>query len=418
MIISGIDPPSSKILQRGLLLVYFVYFFCGLTQCLEGVFLPEFKDFFHLSYQQQMYAVFAKNIPFLGSVAAGAALARMGYAKSLAIAMLLYSTGTFLLIPGLATAHYDILLCGFFLIGAGFTLQMVSGNPLLSLLGPHREASSRQNLGNALGAIAQTIGPVITSIVIPAAALTVTAKLPYVERLFAALSLILLLTALAALYRTPPKLAWSSSDDSRAGAAQSRGRAFDSRILFATAVLFCVLGFEASLFSFFRNYLQTPAIAGISAVQSQRWLAIFFLVFALGRLAGAWLQKRVRPAVEMFVQLILAVGFLIPVILARGVPALAAMIGLGFVVSVFFPTLYAMALEGTAIAPEKASGILTFGFLGCAVFPVLQGRLADIYGLQMSYALGFLVYIVAFLYVVWILRARPTGSESPTGSRQ
>jgi FHS family L-fucose permease-like MFS transporter len=88
------------------------------------------------------------------------------------------------------------------------------------------------------------------------------------------------------------------------------------------------------------------------------------------------------------------------------------MVGLGFVVSVFFPTLYAMALERTVIAPEKASGILTFGFLGCAVFPVLQGRLADTYGLKTSYALGLFVYVAAFMYVVFVLRASSTKSES------
>ena len=412
IIVSRFDHPSSTILHRGLLLIYFVYFFCGLTQCLEGVFLPEFKDFFHLSYQQQMYAVFAKNIPFLGSVAAGAALARIGYAKSLAVAMALYSAGTFLLIPGLRTARYEVLLLGFFLIGAGFTLQMVSGNPLLSLLGPNHEASSRQNFGNALGAIAQTLGPAISSIAVPAAAISVTSKLPYVERLFAALASILLLTAFLALYVTPPKLAWSPPVDSSGVAVQSHGKALRSRVLLATSVLFCVLGFEASLFSFFRNYLQSPAIADFSATQSQRWLAVYFLVFALGRLAGAWSQKRVRPAVEMCVHLILAGALLIPVIFARGTPALAAMLGLGFVVSVFFPTLYAIALENAAIAPERASGILTFGFLGCAVFPVLQGRLADVHGLQRSYALGFFVYLIAFLYVVLILRARAIGSES------
>ena len=412
MIITGIDQPSAKLLQRGLLLVYFVYFFCGLTQCLEGVFLPEFKDLFHLTYQQQMYAVFAKNIPFLGSVAAGAALARMGYARSLAIAMLLYAVGTFLLIPGLRAAHYELLLCGFFLIGSGFTLQMVSGNPLLSLLGPNREASSRQNLGNALGAIAQTIGPAIASIAIPAAAITVTSKLPYIERLFVALAWILILTALGALYITPAKLAWSPSAYSRPLRAPSRGKAFDPRILIATSVLFCVLGFEASLFSFFRNYLQAPAIAGFSAIQSQHWLAIYFLLFALGRVAGAWLQKRMQPAVEVCIHLVLAGVLLVPVILARGIPALAAMLGLGFIVSVFFPTLYAIALQRAAITPEKASGTLTFGFLGCAVFPVLQGRLADAYGLQTSYALGLFVYIVALLYVVSILRARSRDSES------
>jgi len=81
--------------------LYFVYFFCGLTQCFESVFLPEFKTYFHLSYLQQMYTICAKNLPFLAAVIIGFLLRRMGYRKALVSAMLLFSAGTLLLIPGL-----------------------------------------------------------------------------------------------------------------------------------------------------------------------------------------------------------------------------------------------------------------------------------------------------------------------------
>ena len=89
--------PGAKIVSSNpnvlslLYLVYFIYFFCGLTQSFEGVFLPEFKEYFHLSYQQHMYTLFAKNIPFLAAVLIGSTLARVGYRNYLMIAMTLYA---------------------------------------------------------------------------------------------------------------------------------------------------------------------------------------------------------------------------------------------------------------------------------------------------------------------------------------
>ena len=47
-----------------------------------------------------------------------------------------------------------------------------------------------------------------------------------------------------------------------------------------------------------------------------------------------------------------------------------------------------------------ASGLLTMGFVGCALIPVLQGRLADSIGLQHSYALGFVAYLFAMFYAM------------------
>jgi FHS family L-fucose permease-like MFS transporter len=90
--------------------VYFIYFFCGLTLCFEGAFNPEFKEYFGLSYQQQMYTMFAKNIPFVLALGIGFLIPRLGYKNCLTIGMALFALGTLLLVPGLGSGSYAVVL--------------------------------------------------------------------------------------------------------------------------------------------------------------------------------------------------------------------------------------------------------------------------------------------------------------------
>ena len=88
------------------------------------------------------------------------------------------------------------------------------------------------------------------------------------------------------------------------------------------------------------------------------------------------------------------------VAVAKGPVAIVAVILLGFFVSIFFPTLYSLAIEGLGEQTAKASGLLTMGFLGCALLPVLQGKLADTIGLQRSFWVLALPYLFALFYAL------------------
>jgi FHS family L-fucose permease-like MFS transporter len=377
--------------------VYFIYFFCGLTQCFEGVFLPEFKEYFRLNYEQQMYTMFAKNIPFLLAVVIGYLVHRAGYKNFLTIAMALYAAGTYLLVPGLQSGRYSLVLCGFFLIGLGFNFQLVAGNPMLTALGPESGASSRLNLGNALGAVAQIIAPATLSFLIPAAAVTVAAKLPYMRSLFTVLAAVLTLTALVTLFIRGADL---SSAFEAGAVSRAKGDSIwrHRRLLFGFVTIFLILGFEAGLFGFYRNFLEDPSIAGLTSRSSQRMFTLYFAVFALGRLTAAWLQKRVSPAKHLAGSAVAAMACLAFVVTLKGAAAVAAVTALGFFVSIFFPTLYSLAIAGMGPLTGQASGLLTMGFVGCAILPVLQGRLADAVSLQASYALGFVPYAITALF--------------------
>jgi FHS family L-fucose permease-like MFS transporter len=391
--------------------VYFISFFCGMAQCFENVFLPEFKEFFHLGYQEQMYTMFAKNIPFLFACFVGSKLAIVGYKRCLTIAMLLYAAGTLLLIPGLSQGRYELLLLGFFLIGSGFTVQIVAMNPLLSALGPLDGKSSRLNFGNALGAIAQIIAPATLSFIIPAAAISVADKLPYMRSLFQVLGFLLIVLALVTLSLNDAGIQSKMEASFPSENTDSQKSLWHRpKVILGFISVFLALGIEASLFGFFRNYVESPGGGGLSARQSERLFTLYFLLFALGRVAASWIQTRIRPSVHMAINLLAAILCLFFVVFGKGYIALVAITIIGFFISIFYPTLYAVATEGLGNLTGRASGLLTLGFLGCAIIPVLQGRFADSVGIHHSYVAAILVYSFVFVYV---LRNASTETERP-----
>jgi FHS family L-fucose permease-like MFS transporter len=343
-----------------------------------------------------MYTMFAKNIPFLLAAAIGYAIRYTGYKNCLTAAMALFAAGTLLLIPGLRSGSYAVVLLGFFLIGLGFNCEIVAGNPMLSALGPVQEGSSRLNLGNALGAVAQILAPASLSIIIPASAITAQARLPYMEGLFLILGFVLAVVAIVTLVFRDVDVQTSF----QSAAAQAGRRWFPPGVLMGFIAIFLTLGVEAGLFGFFRNFVEDPSIAGFTARQSQIAFTVYLAVFALGRLLASRLQKRMHPSLHLLIHLAGAVLCLIVMILAKGMWAVTALMALGFFVSILFPTLYALAIENRGERTGQVSGLLTMGFAGCSLIPVLQGKLADSIGLQYSYALGFAAYGFAAIHAL------------------
>jgi len=123
-------------------------------------------------------------------------------------------------------------------------------------------------------------------------------------------------------------------------------------------------------------------------------------VFAAGRLTASWIQRRIAPATTLIINLLAALALLGVIVMARGTTAVVAVTAIGFFVSIFFPTLYALAIEGMGDQTAQASGLLTMGFLGCAVLPLLQGWLADRVGLQLSLTVCAVPYLAALGYTL------------------
>jgi|GEM_PF-2319647 len=384
---------------RLLYAVYFIYFFCGMAMCFEGAFMPEFKEHFQLTYQQQMYTMFAKNIPFvIFSILIGLLSKKIGFKNCLTIAMFLFAIGTALLIPGLQSDNYAVVLVAFFIIGTGFNFELVAGNPLLSGLGDRAGSSSRLNLGNALGAIAQIIAPLIILIILPVSVVKISDKIPYMNGLFLAIAIILVVTGILTIILKDGKINFETQKDNQlVKSFPAESVWHNKKLIQGFIAIFIALGAESGIFGLYRNYLEDNSIAELSSHQSYILYTIYFATFAFGRLIVAFVQKRINPALTLVFCVIAAMVLLLIMITANGIIAVVSITMLGLFISIFFPTLYAISIEGLGKNTALASGLLTMGFLGAAILPVLQGKLADWLGLKYS----FVITIATYSYVLY-----------------
>ena len=70
---------------------------------------------------------------------------------------------------------------------------------------------------------------------------------------------------------------------------------------------------------------------------------------------------------------------------------------MGLFNSIMFPTIFSLSLHGLGKSTSQASGILCLAIVGGAIIPLVQGALADAWGLQPA----FIVPVICYLYIVY-----------------
>jgi FHS family L-fucose permease-like MFS transporter len=95
---------------------------------------------------------------------------------------------------------------------------------------------------------------------------------------------------------------------------------------------------------------------------------------------------------------IAAVFLLIPVIFAGGRTGLYALIGISGCMSLMFPTIYGIALKGIGEDAKMGAAGLVMAILGGSFMPPLQGLLLDNYGVQTSYLMPVICFVVVAFF--------------------
>jgi FHS family L-fucose permease-like MFS transporter len=91
------------------------------------------------------------------------------------------------------------------------------------------------------------------------------------------------------------------------------------------------------------------------------------------------------------------VALLITAIFTGGKIAMWCVVAVGLFTSIGWSNTFSLALEGTGIYKSQVSSLLVMAILGGAILPPLQGLLADVTNLQIS----FLVPLIAYAYVAF-----------------
>ncbi len=266
-----------------------LFFLWGFMTVFNDILIPRFKEAFTLSYFQAMLVQFAffgayfvgSLIYFLISATTGDPIAKIGYKNGVVIGLLISATGSAVFWPAANAASYPMFLAALFIVGLGFAMLQIAANPYVTILGPEKTASSRLNLAQGFNSIGTTIGPLIGGFLIfqyfakSGVHGAESVKIPYL-----AFCIIFLVLAFVFFFIHLPHVGEGHVEPG-AGALKY------PHVVLGVIAIFMYVGGEVSVGSAIINFLGQKSVAGLTADEASKYVAIYWGGLMIGRFMGA-----------------------------------------------------------------------------------------------------------------------------------
>lgn len=112
-----------------------------------------------------------------------------------------------------------------------------------------------------------------------------------------------------------------------------------------------------------------------------------------------------KPALTLGVFGFLGIAAIIVGMMTTGLTAVYAFLSCGLFCSIMWPSIFSLSLAGLGGHQSQGSSFLVMMILGGAILPPIQGKLADIIGIQFSFVIGAVcfAYLVIFAFSARII---------------
>jgi MFS transporter, FHS family, L-fucose permease len=404
-------------------LVFAIFFVISFLTNILGPLVPDIITDFHVSNFMAAVLPFCFFIAYgVMSIPAGFLVEPWGDKRLMVVSFLAGTAGAlgFALHP-----TYGVFAPSLFVIGAGMAALQVVINPMLRVAGGEEHFAFNSAFAQLVFGAASFLSPLVFSYLVthlsahpmPASGLlgllarVTPAGLPWVSIYWLfALSTIVMALLIAALKLTKVERT----------AEESAGTLAMYRTLLRNPIIwayfFCIIayvGSEQGTADWMSEFLQRyhgydPHVAGAGAVSK------FWGLMTLGCLGGMLLLK-------LFDSRRVLVGFslaaLLMLTLALFGPARVSLIAfpcIGLFASIMWPTVFSLALNSVPSHHGPFSGILCTGIMGGALWPLLIGKIADLFGLRTGMLLLYLSFGVVLSVGIW---ARPLINNAVLGDK-
>jgi FHS family L-fucose permease-like MFS transporter len=154
-------------------------------------------------------------------------------------------------------------------------------------------------------------------------------------------------------------------------------------------------------------------LLGMTLAEAQGYNVIAMVIFCSSRFVCTYLLKYIRPTGLLTALACGAMACTLGAIFIQGMPGLYCLIAISACMSLMFPTIYGVALEGLGEDAKVASAGLIFAIVGGALMPPWQGSIIDggsVAGLEavrVSFFLPFVCFVILALYGVIANKIQP-----------
>ncbi|MEN4761593.1 MULTISPECIES: sugar MFS transporter [unclassified Chryseobacterium] len=441
-----------------------VFFFWGFIAASNDILIPVFKKAFNLTQTESMlvqicfYVAYTVGSLIYMAVSKGLKqdlINKIGYKNGLIIGLLISAAGTLLFYPAANMGSFPLMIAGLFIVGLGFSLQQIVANPLAIEIGPAETGSQRLTMAGGINNLGTTIGPLIVSFAIFGSATAASTdisiesvKVPYLI-LGAAFVLVAIMLKFSSLPSVTPTNI-ENTEDSTPG--EHRKSAFHyPQLIMGMIAIFVYVGVEVSTASNLPAYMEKDL--GFETKDVAPYISLYWASMMIGRWTGAvdafdlsagfkkilrFLAPYLAFAVFLLVNAIahhdlkpfyvyglIIIAMIICDILSKGNPArmllifsvagiAALLIGMftkgmvsvyaftsvGLFCSTLWPCVFALAINGLGKHTNQGSGLLVMMIMGGGIVSLIQGYVADLATIHVSYIVGVICFAYLAFYAI------------------
>lgn len=349
---------------------------------------------------------------------------RYSYKAGILMGLGLYAVGAFLFFPAKLTGSYYPFLAAYFILTCGLSFLETSANPYILSMGSPETATRRLNLAQAFNPMGSLIGMWVAMNFIQARLhpLDTAGRAALSEAEFEAMKqadLSVLITpyliiglVIAAMFlvirfaRMPKDQDGSRSD----GLLRTIRRIFAlRRYRWGVIAQFAYVGAQIMCWTFIIQYgtriFMAEGMAEKAAeVLSQRYNILAMVIFCSCRFVCTYLLKYIDPGRLLFLLAVAASLCTAGVILLPGRAGLCCLVAVSGCMSLMFPTIYGIALDGMGDDAKFGAAGLIMAILGGSVLPPLQamvidcGTIAGFPAVNLSFLLPLACFFVVMYY--------------------
>ncbi len=351
---------------------------------------------------------------------------RFSYKAGILLGLALYAIGGLLFVPASMVGEFFPFLLAYFVLTCGLSFLETTANPFILSMGPVETATRRLNLAQAFNPIGSLIGMYTASQFILAkldgrdkAARELlsaadfeavkTADLHIVSQPYVLICIVIaVIFVLIARLKMPDHPPVKVLDVSLKAIV---GRLLHTRkyVEGVVAQMFYV-GAQIMCWTFIIHYGTEVFVAQGMAekeaqVLSQHYNIVAMVMFCVSRFICTFLLKFIRPGTLLMVLAAGGMALSAGTIFISGIGGLYCLVGISACMSLMFPTIYGVALNGIVGDDAKfAAAGLIMAIVGGTFLPMAQAAVIDSWSLdlvsavQASFVLPLLCLVVIAIY--------------------
>lgn len=400
------------------ILVTSLFFFWGLANNMTDTLLAAFKRIMSMSDTETSFIQFA----FYGSYAcfalpAALFISKYSYKAGIILGLLLYAAGAMLFYPAGNSASYIFYLVAIYILAGGCSILETTANPYILAMGDSSRATYRLNIAQAFNPLGSISGILISQFFILSQlnAADETARAAMSETELAAIQqgemnavtftymgvgvVLLVVLALMLLVKMPKET--KSADSSLKGS--SLGATFKRLIKnknysFGVIAQFFYVGAQIGVWSYTIRLVMQEL--NMSEQDAATYYLASIICFCLSRFVFTWLMRFVKPSLLLVIAAAFDIVCALGVVLlpSQGMLTICLLIGVSVFMSLQFPTIYGIALNGIGDDAKIGASGLIMAILGGAILTPLQGKVSDMYGINTAYIVPAICFAVVLAY--------------------